>query len=168
MPLAQSVPHEPSLCINGAFTMAGSSSNPSLKSIADAVWAESPSPAGEIDTIHSALRRRTLQDADYLVPRGAGMAPHAPAGLFIYGQRDRLPDPQPRLLPDRIGFWVRGAGLIALIVGVYYGPPYVTCRQMKERGMFYYGTTISTCMKERMEERNATLDALARKLTSAI
>lgn len=91
-----------------------------------------------------------------------------PQTIIIYGERDRLPDQKVRLLPGPLALAAKVVGVLALGAAYYYGPSYVACRQMKERGMFYYGTTIETCMRERMAERVDPLGALARKLIPAL
>lgn len=88
--------------------------------------------------------------------------------VLVYGQRDRLPEQLSPTVPHRWRFWAKIVGAIALAAGLHYLPPYVTCRNMKERGMFYFGTTIKICMVQQMEGRRDTIDAFTRRLFTSL
>ena len=87
---------------------------------------------------------------------------------IIWGDRERLPDVKPRNMPGALAFALKALATIAFIGAISWGPSYYSCRQMKERGMFYYGTTISSCMSEKIEARNAYFETLGRKLIPAL
>lgn len=97
-----------------------------------------------------------------------------PRPIIIYGQRDRLPDPKPRIVSGKLFFAIKMLSLAAFGIGFYYGPAYVTCRNMKERGLFYYETTMASCMKHQKENGSpldlltSTYDTLARTLVRAL
>lgn len=40
-----------------------------------------------------------------------------------------------------------------LLVALVYGPPYYKCSQMKRDGMFYYGTTVRSCVRDNVSAR---------------
>ena len=87
---------------------------------------------------------------------------------IIWGDRDRLPDVKRRNMPGALAFALKALATIAFIGAINWGPSYYSCRQMKDRGMFYYGTTISSCMSEKMDARNAYFETLGRKLIPAL
>lgn len=96
--------------------------------------------------------------------RQTSIADSAPLKWFIYGDRAELPRPKPSIVPDGWQIAVKAIGFWALIAGFYYGPPYATCWHMKRHGMFWSHTTMSTCVAEKMAERDTWLDTVAKSV----
>lgn len=82
--------------------------------------------------------------------------------IVIWGDRDRLPETKQRLVPRPLAVLAKFAALGAVMAGIYWGPPYLTCRELKERGMFYYGTSVSSCMQERIAARTNPFEAITK------
>ena len=91
-------------------------------------------------------------------------APDRPQTIIIWGERARLPDAKPSHIPDRLVFVAKIAALAVLLAGLYWGPAYVTCRQLKDRGLFYYGTTMSGCIQERIAARTNPFEEITKHI----
>ena len=104
-------------------------------------------------------------------PRAQILVPRDSQGTTVnifWGDRDRLPDLKPRRISGRLAFALKALAMVAFVGAIHWGPSYYSCRQMKDRGMFYYGTTISSCMGEKIDARNAYFETLGRKLIPAL
>ena len=84
--------------------------------------------------------------------------------IVIWGDRDRLPETKQKVVPKHFVFLAKIAAFCAIVAGIYWGPPYLTCRELKDRGLFYYGTTVSSCMKERIEQRSNPFEAIGKHI----
>lgn len=87
-----------------------------------------------------------------------------PQTIIIWGERPTLPEQKPPLASGRFVFFAKTAAFLAVMAGIYWGPPYMTCRHMKERGLFYYGTTISSCVQERIDSRSNPFEAITKHI----
>lgn len=45
------------------------------------------------------------------------------------------------------------AGFAVLLVAAVYGVPYYECSQMKKQGLFYAGTTVRSCVRDKVSAR---------------
>lgn len=43
--------------------------------------------------------------------------------------------------------------VLTILVAAVYGPPLYTCRQMRDQGLLYYGTSVDSCVRERVSAR---------------
>ncbi|HEY8565467.1 MAG TPA: hypothetical protein VIL65_08210 [Beijerinckiaceae bacterium] len=65
-------------------------------------------------------------------------------------------------------FLLELAAVIVLALGIFYGQPYAECRRMKERGEFWYGDTIKSCMKERIARRNEAIEGAGARVVAML
>lgn len=92
---------------------------------------------------------------------GLVLAPTPRPVLPIAGTSRRRAAPE-RGHRDPPGAWAMAAksvGLVLLAGALVYGPPYHTCKRMKEHGMLYYGTTVQTCLREKVSSKYQAADA---------
>ena len=69
---------------------------------------------------------------------------------------------------DGLRFLVELVAVIALAFGIFYGQPYVECRRMKDRGDFWYGDTIKSCMNQRIAQRNEAIEAAGARVVALL
>ncbi len=125
----------------------------------------------EFDALRLTLRQQLHPFEDEVTSRTRIMRPEQLPAIPIATVR-RKPPPRREagsyFLPEGL---IRGAKIVALgavAVALYYGPPYYTCRQLKERGMFYSGTTVSSCVQEWLDARTDPFEALTTRLRTAL
>lgn len=123
--------------------------------------------------------RRSLEEFTRSLPRPNDEAPRsdllaAGAGRSVarsFGRADggakAEPKTKPEGLPKGLVFGLEGMAVVAVIAAVVLGPAYYTCQRMKDEGLFYYGTTIRSCMRERVVEKTASAETFLRGLTAA-
>lgn len=77
------------------------------------------------------------------------------------------PPARPEGLPKGLVLGLEAAAVLAVVAAVVLGPAFYTCQHMKNEGLFYYGTTVRSCMRERVVERTASVESFLRGLTGA-
>ncbi len=97
---------------------------------------------------HADLSGRTVRSFGRVEPGRTGAEPAAraeglPKGLLIAGEMAIV------------------AGVIA--AGVF-GPAYYTCNRMKDEGLFFYGTTVRSCVWDRVGEKASSAEGFVRGL----
>lgn len=75
------------------------------------------------------------------------------------------PQAKPEGLPKGLVYGLEAMAVLALIALVVLGPAFYTCQRMKDEGLFFYGTTIRSCMRDRVSERSASAETYLRNLT---
>jgi hypothetical protein len=74
---------------------------------------------------------------------------------------------KPEGLPKGLVIGLEAAAVLVVIAGVVLGPAFYTCQRMRDEGLFYYGTTVRSCMRERVIERTSSAEGFLRSLTGA-
>lgn len=125
----------------------------------------------EFDALRLTLRQQRHPFEDEVTSRAQIMRPEQLPAIPLETAR-RKPPPRGEagsyFLPEGL---IRGAKIVALCavaVALYYGPPYYTCQQLKERGMFYSGTTVSSCVQEWLDARTDPFEALTTRLRTVL
>lgn len=80
------------------------------------------------------------------------------------GRKGAEPDARSEGLPKGLVI----AGEIAIVAGMIavgvFGPAYYTCHRMKDEGLFFYGTTVRSCVWDRVGEKAASAEGFVRDL----
>ena len=103
-------------------------------------------------------RTEPLAAADHRVARSFGQAePGRNAGEVVA---------KPEGLPRGLVIVMEICVALGIIAAVVLGPAYYTCQRMKDGGLFFYGTTIRSCMWDRVGETAANAESFVRGLTA--
>jgi hypothetical protein len=84
-----------------------------------------------------------------------------PARIFVRPEGRRERD---ELFPRWMVLGAEVAAVLMLLAAAIYGPPLHACRQMSEQGQFFYGTTVGSCVRERVSTRYEAVEAYVQRV----
>ena len=116
----------------------------------------------DIRNVIAVLQRHVGDDRLATPPRHDSAAPPRARTFAVLDARD-ISRNSKESWPRGLVFVLELLALACLLAAIVYGPAYYSCSQMKQRGMFYYGTTVGTCVRDRVSAQHDQLDAFVRQ-----